>query len=53
MSGSMGCGGLGVSGGGGDSVIRISGNNISETVVFADSESIVESINETVTVVVT
>ena len=53
MSGSMGCGGLGVSGGGGDSVIRITGNDISETVFFPQSNSIQELITETVTIQVT
>ncbi len=53
MSGSIGCGGLGVSGEGGDSVIRILGNNINSSVGFLQPESILESINETVTVTVT
>jgi len=53
MSGSIGCGGLGVSGGGGDSVIRISENAIIQSVSFPQSESIVETISESVSIVVT
>jgi len=49
----MGCGGLGVSGGGGDSVIRISEPPISESVSFPSGESVTESISESVSVIVT
>ncbi len=52
MSGSIGCGGLGVSGGGGDSVIRIT-ENIQEAVGFPDPQGITESISESVSVIVT
>ena len=50
--GSIGCGGLGVSGGGGDSVIRLT-QNIIGSVGFADPQGVVESIQESVSVVVT
>jgi len=52
MSGSIGCEGLGVSGGGGDSVIRLT-ENILEGVTFPQAESVTESISESVTVIVT
>lgn len=52
MSGSIGCSGLGVSGGGGDSVIRLT-ENILETVGFPDPQGITESISESVSVNVT
>jgi len=52
MSGSIGCGGLGVSGGGGDSVIRVS-ENLLESVSFPDPQGITESISESVSVLVT
>ncbi len=53
MSGSMGCGGLGVSGGGGDSVIRITEPAIQTSVSFPQPEGVVETISESVSVVVT
>ncbi len=53
MSGSMGCGGLGVSGQGGDSVIRISEDPITTSIRFPSAENLVETINESVSVVVT
>jgi len=52
MSGSMGCGGLGVSGLGGDSVIRVT-ENISQDVSFPTPQALTESISESVTVVIT
>jgi len=53
MSGSMGCGGLGVSGQGGDSVIRITENPITTSISFPSPEGITETISESVSVVVT
>lgn len=50
---SIGCAGLGVAGAGGDSVIRVTQNPIQESVGFADSEGITETISESVTVQVT
>jgi len=52
MSGSIGCGGLGVAGAGGDSVIRLL-SNISESVGFPDPQGLTESISESVSVNVT
>jgi len=52
MSGSIGCGGLGVSGGGGDSVIRVT-ENLSETIAFPIPQNLTETISESVSVVVT
>jgi len=52
MGGSIGCGGLQVSGLGGDSVIRLTENLIQE-VAFPDPQGITESISESVSVVVT
>ncbi len=52
MSGSIGCGGLGVSGQGGDSVIRLT-ENLIETVGFPEPQGITESISESVSVIVT
>jgi len=52
LSGSIGCGALGVSGGGGDSVIRLL-ENITEDISFPSSEGIVETISESVTIQVT
>jgi hypothetical protein len=52
MAGSIGCAGLGVSGQGGDSVIRIN-QNIIESVTFPEAEGLIQSISESVTVNVT
>jgi len=49
MSGSMGCGGLGVSGQGGDSVIRLS-EDILQSVNFAGANEITQNITESVTI---
>jgi len=51
LSGSIGCGALGVSGGI-DSVIRVS-DQLQESVSFPDPENIIETISESVSVVVT
>ncbi len=53
MSGSMGCGGLGVSGGGGDSVIKILEPAIQTSISFPQAEGITETISESVSVIVT
>lgn len=53
MSGSMGCGGLGVSGQGGDSVIRILEPAIQTSVSFPIPETVIETISESVSIVVT
>lgn len=52
MSGSIGCSGLSVSGQGGDSVIRLT-QNIQDSVSFPDGNGIIESIQESVSVIVT
>jgi len=52
LSGSIGCGALGVSGQGGDSVIRLS-ENLQEGVTFPEAQGITQSINESVSVSVT
>ena len=52
MSGSMGCGGLGVSGQGGDSVIRLE-NDILQSVNFGSANEITQNITESVTIQVT
>jgi len=48
-----GCAGIEPIVAGGDSVIRITGLNVNESVSFPTSEGIVENITETVTVIVT
>ncbi len=53
MSGSMGCGGLGVSGGGGDSVIKILEPAIQTSISFPPPTGVNETISESVSVVVT
>lgn len=52
MAGQIGCGGLGVSGQGGDSVIHVN-QNIVESVNFPESEGLTQSISESVSVIVT
>jgi len=48
----IGCGGLGVAGAGGDSVIRVT-NSISESAGEPDIQKETQSIGESVTVIVT
>jgi hypothetical protein len=48
----IGCGGLGVAGKGGDSVIRIP-ENISQFVTFPLAEGLIQNITESVSVIVT
>jgi hypothetical protein len=52
MAGSIGCAGLGVSGQGGDSVIRLT-ENLIETSTLGQAELLTENITESVTIVVT
>jgi len=53
MGGIIGCGGLGVRGEGGDSVIRITQNILQETVSFPEAEQLSQSISQSVSVNVT
>jgi hypothetical protein len=52
MAGQIGCGALQVSGQGGDSVIRLT-ENVIETSQLGQAEQLIETITETVTIVVT